>query len=98
MICYVYRSNRKLDTYLYLPKKDDFDELPEAVLKIFGPPEFSMSFLLTPDRKLAQEDTQEVINKIESDGYFLQLPKQDFDLEKIEQQILSSINKNSAND
>ena len=91
MICYVYRSNRKLDTYLYLTKKDDFEELPEAVLKIFGPPEFSMSFNLTPERKLAQEDTAEVITKLESDGYYLQLPKQDFDMEKIEQKIVDSI-------
>ena len=88
MICYVYRSNRKLDTYLYMNKKDDFEDLPEAVLKIFGPPEFSMSFNLLPDKKLAQAEAQEVIEKIESDGYFLQLPKQDFDLEKIEQQIV----------
>ncbi len=90
MICYVYRSNRKLDTYLYIAKKDDFSELPEAVLNVFGPPEFSLSFNLTADRKLAQEDTKEVIKKIESDGYFLQLPKQDFDLEKIEQLIIRS--------
>lgn len=90
MTCYVYRSNRKLDTYLYMPKKDEFDDLPEAVQKIFGPPEFSMSFVITPEKKLAQVDAKEVIEKMQTDGYFLQLPRQDFDLEKIEQAIVAS--------
>ncbi len=93
MTCYVYRSTRKNDTYLYMPKKDEFDDLPEPVQKIFGTPEFSMSFVITPDKKLAQVDAKDVIEKMESDGYFLQLPRQDFYLEAIEQKILESIKK-----
>ena len=91
MICYIYRSNRKPDTYLYMARKDDFGDLPEAVLRIFGPPQFSMSLNLTPERKLAQEDAAKVITRLKSDGYFLQLPRQDFDPEQIEKQIMDSI-------
>ncbi len=87
MICYVYRSSRKPDTYLYTTKKDDFENLPETVLRVFGTPEFSMSFNLTADRKLAQHDAKLVIAKLESEGYFLQLPRADFHSEQIEKQI-----------
>jgi uncharacterized protein YcgL (UPF0745 family) len=91
MICYVYRSNRKRDTYLYLKDKGDFECLPDTVLKIFGPPEFSLSFQIDKDRKLAQADTEVVIDTLEADGFYLQLPRSDYDLLSIEQQIVDSL-------
>ncbi|MFV2033074.1 MAG: YcgL domain-containing protein [Gammaproteobacteria bacterium] len=53
MLCYIYRSKRKIDAYLYLVDKDDFSILPEDLLKIFGDPEFSFSFELSKDKNLA---------------------------------------------
>lgn len=82
MICYIYRSIKKPDTYLYLGEKDKFDQLPESVINIFGPPEYSMSINLTPERVLAQEDTREVLHKIKSEGFYLQLPRTGYDIEK----------------
>ncbi len=73
MFCHIYRSSRKVDTYLYLVDKDDFSVLPEDLLKVFGDPEFSFSFELSKDRKLAMEDVGEVLNNLESQGYHLQL-------------------------
>lgn len=73
MLCYIYRSRRKIDTYLYLVDKDDFSILPEDLLKIFGDPEFSFSLVLSKDKKLAMEDAGEVLNNLESQGYHLQL-------------------------
>ncbi len=73
MLCYIYRSSRKIDTYLYLVDKDDFSILPEDLLKIFGDPEFSFSLVLGKDKKLAMEDAGEVLNNLESQGYHLQL-------------------------
>jgi len=73
MLCYIYRSSRKIDTYLYLVDKDDFSILPEDLLKIFGDPEFSFSFVLGKDKNLAMEDAGEVLNNLESQGYHLQL-------------------------
>lgn len=75
MLCHIYRSNRKFDTYLYLADKDNFSEIPEDLLKVFGEPEFSFSFDLKPDRKLAWEDTEEVLKNLEEQGYHLQLQK-----------------------
>ena len=72
MFCHIYRSNRKVDTYLYLVDKDDFSILPESLLGVFGDPEFSFSFELTEEKKLAREDTAEVLANLESQGYHLQ--------------------------
>ena len=92
MICYAYRSNRKRDTYLYLKDKDDFSCLPDAVMQVFGPPEYSLSFDLHADRKLAQADSQIVMEQLESEGFYLQLPRSDYDLAGIEQRIVDSLN------
>jgi uncharacterized protein YcgL (UPF0745 family) len=94
MICYVYRSNRKRDTYLYIKQKDDFSQIPETVLTIFGPPEYSLSFDLHAEKKLAQADALEVINQLENTGFYLQLPKSDYDIMKIEQELVASLKKN----
>ncbi len=73
MFCHIYRSNLKFDTYLYLMDKDDFSVVPDALLKVFGQPEFSFSFELTPARKLAKEDAEEVLANLQQNGYHLQL-------------------------
>ena len=73
MLCHIYRSNLKLDTYLYLIDKDDFSVIPGELLCVFGPPEFSFSFELTEARKLAKEDSAEVLENLEKQGYHLQL-------------------------
>ncbi len=75
MLCHIYRSNRKIDTYLYLVDKDDFSIIPEALLSVFGEPEYSFSFDLKADRKLAREDTDQVIKNLGEQGYHLQLQK-----------------------
>ena len=73
MLCHIYRSNRKLDTYLYLAEKDDFSIIPEDLLSVFGEPEFSFSFDLTEQKSLALEDSVEVLENLNSQGYHLQL-------------------------
>ena len=73
MLCHIYRSNRKLDTYLYLSEMDDFSDIPDDLMRVFGEPEFSFSFDLTADKKLAREDAKEVLSNLEEQGYHLQL-------------------------
>ena len=73
MLCHIYRSNRKFDTYLYLAEKDDFSVVPEDLLRVFGPPEFSFSFDLTQERVLSRENSGEVLDNLNSQGYHLQL-------------------------
>ena len=60
MNCWIYRSPKKDEMYLYLAKEDDFDAVPEELLKRFGTPAQIMELELTPERKLAREDVEKV--------------------------------------
>ena len=76
MKCFVYKSLNKVDTYIYLHKKDDFKKVPNQLLKLFGKPEFTLEFELTENRKLALADAKQVIANLKEQGYYLQIPPQ----------------------
>jgi len=38
MLCSVYKSSKKLQTYLYVNNRDDFSDVPDALMKMFGKP------------------------------------------------------------
>lgn len=78
MNCSIYKSNLKLDTYLYVRRRDDFSGVPPALMKAFGQPVFVMELELTPERKLAQEDVNVVMRNLVEKGFHLQLPPGDF--------------------
>jgi hypothetical protein len=75
MQCYVYRSRRKQGSFLFLPERDNFTQVPEVLLKIFGEPEFSFDFDLSVERTLMiKADSSEIRRLIGENGFFLQLP------------------------
>ncbi len=74
MRCYVYRSPRKKETYLFLSRRDDFSDLPAALLEVFGEPQFSFAFDLSSERSLVRENSAEVMENMESRGFHLQMP------------------------
>lgn len=74
MKCYVYRSRRRADTYLYLPRADDFSAVPDALLEMFGKAELALEFELTPQRRLAQANARQVIDSLREKGFYLQMP------------------------
>lgn len=74
MQSYIYKSLKKDELYLYLVKKDDFSDIPEPLLNSFGKIEFVMELDITPDRKLAREDTAKVLNSLQEKGFFVQVP------------------------
>ncbi len=73
-MCFVYRSNKKDEMYLYLPKRDEFSEVPEPLMKAFGEPQFALQVNLGKRDKLAREDIETVKQKIQEQGFFLQMP------------------------
>ncbi len=75
MLCSIYKSKNKEGTYLYLPKKDDFSEVPQQLIDRFGLPQFVMMIKLE-GRELAQVDVDKVVESIGQKGFFLQLPPQ----------------------
>jgi len=74
MLCAVYKSIRKSQTYLFIEKRDDFDPVPDPLLAQFGPPQLVSLLNIKPGAKLAMADADSVIKAIQEKGYFLQLP------------------------
>jgi uncharacterized protein YcgL (UPF0745 family) len=74
LLCNVYKSLRKEETYLYVSLKDDLSQVPVTLLDTFGTPKLVTKLLLTPERKLALVTADKVISSIEEKGFYLQLP------------------------
>lgn len=70
----VYKSPKKEELYLYVPQDSGLESIPKEVLVIFGEPKHVIDFELSPERKLAREDTTTVIEALDSKGYFMQMP------------------------
>lgn len=73
MICAIYKSSKKAGAYLYLPKKDDFSQVPDQLMQMFGKPTMVMVVKLE-GRTLAQVDVEKVKQSMNNEGFFLQLP------------------------
>jgi len=74
MHCYVYASQRKADSYLWLAARDDFSVLPEPLSLLLGELRFVLEVQLDEHRKLPQEDTAQVLDNLHEQGWHLQLP------------------------
>lgn len=75
MLCSVYKSPKKPETYLYIEKSGDFSRVPAELMKTFGKPELVLTFKLSAGRKLAGADTDKVLSELMKNGFYLQLPK-----------------------
>ena len=74
--CWVYRSPRKQEMYLYLAEEDAFDKVPNELLQGFGEPILVIELELSAQRKLAREDVKRVMHNLRTRGYHLQMPPQ----------------------
>ena len=83
MKCYVYRSSKELDTYLYLPEKDDFSTVPDSLKQVFGRPEFALEFDLSERERLAVTTSDQVMQSIQDQGFYLQMPPRQKSGEKL---------------
>ncbi len=72
----VFRSSKKNDTYLFVRRGQEWDELPESLRSIFGQPVHAMDLILTPDRKLARTTGQQVLEALADKDFFLQMPEE----------------------
>ena len=82
MNCYVYKGDRKDDHYLYLTSEFDLqkpneDVVPGAILTLLGELSLVLEFELSADRKLPQADAQHVLDSLNDQGFYLQMPKKD---------------------
>ncbi|QSX38755.1 YcgL domain-containing protein [Shewanella sedimentimangrovi] len=74
MICAVYKSSRKAETYLFVPKRDDFSQVPDALMDMFGTPTLVMMLPLQKRQVLGLADINKVRSELADKGYYLQLP------------------------
>lgn len=74
MLCAIYKSSSKSETYLYIEKREDFSPVPEALLQMFGKPTFVMLFNLKGEKQLFRTSNNTVLNEIKENGFYLQLP------------------------
>lgn len=74
IMCSVYRSPKKDGMYIYVPKLEPFENVPETLLQTFGIPGHVMDLLLTSERTLARVDVKQVMQGIQKNGYYLQMP------------------------
>ncbi len=74
MQAFVYKSQRKSDTFVYLAARDDFEKLPEALRAQLGELAFVLEVALTPQRRLARENPEVVRQHLAAHGFHLQFP------------------------
>jgi len=74
LLCRIYRSSKREGMYLYVRRDQKLEELPEALLKVFGTPLHAMDILLSAEKKLAHADAAKVMAEIRAQSFFLQMP------------------------
>ena len=74
MDCHIYRSKFKKGMYIYLGEKDHFEAIPSDLRKKLGTLEFTFSMTITESKKLVRIDAKQVMQQLEKDGFYLQMP------------------------
>lgn len=73
-LCAIYKSSKKEGMFLYVAKRDQFDAVPDALREMFGKPQFVMLFNLAGEKPLKRVKNAEVLQAIQTQGFFLQMP------------------------
>ncbi|MBL4899206.1 MAG: YcgL domain-containing protein [Colwellia sp.] len=82
MLCAIYKSAKKAQTYLFVKTRDDFSSVPEALMTMFGTPILVTLINLATKEKLAFANLDKVKTSLNEQGYYLQLPPPPEDLLK----------------
>jgi uncharacterized protein YcgL (UPF0745 family) len=90
MLCSVYKSSKKVQTYLYVNNRDDFSDVPEALMKMFGTPIMVTVLNLSSKVKLGFADLEKVKASLSEQGYYLQLTPKEEDMLKAHKASMNS--------
>jgi uncharacterized protein YcgL (UPF0745 family) len=82
MLCAIYKSPKKAQTYLFVKTRDDFSTVPSALMATFGTPILVTLINLATKTKLGMADLEKVKTNLTEDGFYLQLPPPEEDLLK----------------
>lgn len=82
MLCAIYKSTKKAQTYLFVKTRDDFSAVPETLMTTFGTPILVTLTNLATKEKLAFANLDKVKSSLNEQGFYLQLPPPPEDLLK----------------
>lgn len=71
---YIYKSSKKDELFLFLAEEDNFECVPEEVMKAFGAPKKAMELEVKPGMKMARSKPEDVIANLKERGFHLQMP------------------------
>ena len=74
MRVFVYQSQKKPGTYLYLGVADGFNQVPDHIQNLLLPWQPALDFELSPERKLARIDAEILMRNLQEHGFYLQFP------------------------
>ena len=74
MQCAIYKGKLKPESFLYIECVDDFERVPEALIRMFGEMELVIELDLAARATLANADIEEVKQLLLEQGYYLQMP------------------------
>ncbi len=74
MLCTIYKSSKKVETYLFVKQRDDFSAVPAPLMSMFGTPTLVTVMNLASKDKLALADINKVKENLNEQGFYLQLP------------------------
>jgi uncharacterized protein len=72
--CEIYKSSKIADLYVYIKKGSGLECLPEPLMARMGNASLIMELELNSSRKLARADVLKVMEKLECDGFYVQMP------------------------
>lgn len=91
MICAVYKSQRKTDTYVYVVKQEDaekdLDVIPEVVALPLGDLTHVMDIDLSSREQLARIDINELKKALQENGLYIQMPRSQEELARLDEQL-----------
>ncbi|QBG37612.1 YcgL domain-containing protein [Litorilituus sediminis] len=96
MLCAIYKSAKKEQTYLFIKKRDDFSDVPEALMTTFGTPTLVTIVNLATKDKLGMADINKVKTSLDEQGFYLQLPPPKEDMLKAHKAEMMSNKKQGA--
>lgn len=89
ILCEIYKSSRVAELYLYVRQADGLKRVPPELLERFGPATRVLPLMLGPESRLARVAAARVLEALERDGYYLQMPEPTED-------YMSAINRHNS--
>ncbi|MGL6337333.1 YcgL domain-containing protein [Aeromonas jandaei] len=74
MLCAVYKSRKKAETYLFVERREDFSRVPAPLMAVFGRPELVLMTKLDPAKPLGLAEVGKVMEALTMQGFYLQVP------------------------